>query len=100
MKQSKLKQILKEHKEWLNDNSKGKRADLREADLDGANLWEVNLRGADLRRADLKRAYLWRTDFSGANLEGADLREADLYHTKFFPISLQVLKLTHTKKIW
>ena len=95
MKQSELKQILKEHKEWVNDNSKGKRADLR-----GAYLSRADLYGADLREADLGGAYLWRTDLRGAYLEGADLYGTDLHHTKFFPVSLQKLKLTHTKKIW
>jgi uncharacterized protein YjbI with pentapeptide repeats len=42
MTQEELKQILEQHKLWLDDPTKGNRADLREA----------NLRGADLREAD------------------------------------------------
>ncbi len=54
------------------------RADLRRANLSGADLREANLMradlsGADLREADLREADLWR-----ANLREADLREADL----------------------
>ena len=55
MKQSELSQILKEHEEWLKDNKKGKRA---------------------------------------------DLRYAYFYNTRIFPISLQKMKLTSSKKIW
>ena len=58
MKTNELKKVLDEHKQWLTDSSKGKKANLR-----GANLREANLRGADLREADLQRA---------------DLREANL----------------------
>ena len=63
-----LEDILKLHKIWINDNTKGKKANLREADLYGANLRGANLSGANLSRADLY----------GANLSGADLREANL----------------------
>jgi uncharacterized protein YjbI with pentapeptide repeats len=48
-------------------------ADLREANLSGANLSGANLSCADLREADLSCA-----DLSWANLSCADLREADL----------------------
>jgi len=59
------------------------RADLWEADLRGANLrranlWRADLWGANLRRADLWGADLRGADLRGANLRGADLREADL----------------------
>ena len=41
-------------------------ADLRGADLRGADLWEANLREANLRGADLWRADLWRANLRGA----------------------------------
>ena len=59
----KIKNILKKHKDWLEGESDGERADLR-----GANLRDAKLRGANLRGADLR----------GADLRGADLRDADL----------------------
>jgi hypothetical protein len=71
--QQKLAEILRLHAEWIADNTKGKRADLRGADLERANL-----RGADLERADLEGANLSGADLEGANLSGADLRWADL----------------------
>lgn len=58
-----IKKVLELHKEWLNNEQNGERADLR----------ETNLRGADLRGADLREA-----DLCEADLREADLREADL----------------------
>jgi len=58
-------------------------ANLRGADLRGADLCGANLRGADLRGANLRGADLRDADLRGANLRdadlcGADLRDADL----------------------
>ena len=58
-----IKDILKKHKKWIQNNFNGERAD-----LSGANLSRADLIGVDLRKADL----------SGANLSGADLRKANL----------------------
>ena len=60
---SNLKEILAEHKKWIN-NEGGTRANLRGADLRGADL-----RGADLRRADLREADLRGADILGAVLD-------------------------------
>ena len=54
------------------------RADLRGADLGGANLRDADLGGANLRGADLGGANLLGADLGGANLRGADLRGANL----------------------
>jgi len=64
---------------WARQNG----ADLRDANLSGANLSDAdlrdaNLRGADLRGADLRDANLRGAYLSGANLRGADLRGAYL----------------------
>ena len=71
----------------------GKRANLREADLTGAdlpgaNLSEALLTGADLSEALLTGASLWganlrEADLSGANLFDADLSGADLSRAIF-----------------
>ena len=99
MKAEELKEILKKHAMWLNDEDGGERAnlyganlygaDLRGADLRDANLYGADLRGADLRDAnlyganlrgaDLRGANLYGADLYGANLRGADLRGANLY---------------------
>jgi hypothetical protein len=73
MDKKELDLILEKHKLWLEDNSKGERADLRKANLRGADLSWANLREAELNGADLHVANL-----SGANLSGAILRKADL----------------------
>lgn len=44
----KIKNILKKHKDWLEGESDGERADLRDANLRCANLQGANLQGADL----------------------------------------------------
>jgi len=69
MEAEELKEVLRLHSEWLQDNSKGKYADLRRADLQYADL-----RNADLRYADLQ----------GANLQNANLQYADLQNVKVF----------------
>jgi len=58
-------------------------ANLKDADLSGADLSErilqaADLSGADLSGADLTGAYLFRADLSGADLSGADLSSANL----------------------
>jgi hypothetical protein len=58
-------------------------ADLRYADLDGANLRDANLSGADLRYADLdgtnlRDAYLGGVDLRDTGLNGTNLRDAYL----------------------
>ena len=56
MKLDELAKVLKAHKLWLGDGTKGKRADLSRADLSGANLSEADLSGANLFGADLSEA--------------------------------------------
>jgi uncharacterized protein YjbI with pentapeptide repeats len=82
MTREELDQILAEHKKYLAGDG-GSRANLREADLRGAdliraNLIRANLREADLRGADLIRANLIRANLREANLRGANLIRADL----------------------
>ena len=84
-----LQEILKLHLLWLQGDSTGKRADLREADLYGANLREANLYGANLREANLyganlRGAGLHGADLRGAGLHGADLRGANLHGTNLY----------------
>jgi hypothetical protein len=74
-----LKEILEQHKLWLQHKEGGKRADLRRADLSRADLYGVNLSGAYLSGANLRRANLYGAYLSGADLSGADLGWADLY---------------------
>ena len=63
MNREELAAVLQKHAAWLQSEEGGERANLRGANLHGADLREVNLRGADLQEADL----------SGVDLQGADL---------------------------
>lgn len=93
----KLKQILIDHKEWLNGDG-GQRANLKDAiligidlsgaDLGGANLRGANLRDANLRDADLSYAHLGGANLSGANLKGVSLIGADLRYANLNGVNL------------
>ncbi len=84
MNQTQLNKILEEHKKWLDVNGvDGEKADLRGADLYGANLCEADLRGADLYGANLCEADLRGANLYEANLCEADLCEADLDYSCF-----------------
>jgi len=92
MEASELKEILDQHKLWLDRNG-GSRADLTGANLRGANLYRAylyraNLYRADLRRADLTGAILRGADLRGADLRGADLRGADLEDANLYNANL------------
>ena len=83
MTKKELELILKKHSLWLEDNTKGERANLSRAylygaNLNGANLSRANLYEADLYEANLSRANLSRANLIGADLSGADLSGADL----------------------
>lgn len=73
-----LAEVLKLHKKWLRGEKEGIRANLRGADLSGANLSAANLRAADLSGANLSAANLRSANLSGANLSGANLSEANI----------------------
>ena len=78
-----LKEQIKLHKDWLLDNTEGKRLDLSGVDLSGVDLSDANLRyanlsGANLRYANLSGANLRYANLSGANLSGVDLSGANL----------------------
>ena len=77
--QEELKQILQQHKLWLDsDRKKGVSADLRFVDLCGANLTGANLKEANLFRGELRGANLTRTNLEGVDLFGANLFRVDL----------------------
>ncbi|EDC5944762.1 pentapeptide repeat-containing protein [Salmonella enterica] len=80
MNSADLSKILEEHKVWITSmRESGSRANLRGADLYGANLCDANLRGADLYGANLCDTNLRGADLRDTNLRGANLCGADLY---------------------
>ena len=105
METSKLKDILDQHKLWLETNGMQGQyaklnganlrcANLNGADLTGADLWcanlsDANLNGADLTGADLWCANLYDANLSGANLHDANLRGANLLGTNLTGVILR-----------
>ena len=79
MEASKLKQVLDQHKLWL-DGKGGERANLTGANLTGANLTHANLYCANLTGADLTDANLYGANLKDADLRGANLLGANLYN--------------------
>lgn len=80
-----LEKVLENHKDWLQHGKYGldeMYADLRDTDLCGAILMNVDLREANLRRTNLKGADLSGSNFNEADLSEADLSEADLIGTR------------------
>jgi len=63
-------------------------ANLRGANLSGVDLRETDLRGTDLRETDLYGANLYGVDLRGANLSGVDLRGADLRGANLYGANL------------
>ena len=79
MEQSELKEILDQHRIWIETNGvQGESADLRFADL-----YRADLEGANLYRADLMDAILTGANLTVANLLGANLLYADLRGANF-----------------
>ena len=75
-----MQEILAQHKRWVESEGKeGARASLSRADLRKADLIEANLQGADLFRANLQEAGLIEANLQGADLSGANLQGARLF---------------------
>jgi uncharacterized protein YjbI with pentapeptide repeats len=89
-------------------------ADLNGIELWGADLWKVNFReaqlwqaklaGASLGRANLREASLWQADLEGAylwkaNLEGANLTEANLEQANLDGSNLKGANLQQTNLV-
>ena len=83
-----LNKIIEEHEHWINEDCKNweeMRANLRGANLRGADLLNAALSGANLHNANLLNAVLSNADLSDADLRGvilhnADLRNANLHY--------------------
>ncbi|EFR9853045.1 pentapeptide repeat-containing protein [Salmonella enterica] len=94
MNSADLSKILEEQKVWITSmRESGSRADLRDANLRGADLCDAdlrdaNLRGADLCDADLRGADLCGADLCGADLYGANLCGANLYGADLYGANL------------
>ena len=94
MEASKLKEILEQHRLWIETNGvQGKCADLEGADLEGADLYCANLINADLEGAILCIADFWGADLRGANIRGANLLGAKLNRANLSGANLRFANL-------
>ena len=89
-----IEAILKEHGYDCLHDADLRYANLCGADLHGADLSYANLHGADLSDADLRYANLSDVDLHGAdlsyaNLHGADLSDADLSYADLSDVDLR-----------
>lgn len=85
---SELRDVLREHKRWLNDEDGAKKADLRGVDLRYAYLCYADLRYADLYGANLRNADLYGADLRNACLGDVDLRDTDLRNVSLHGVNL------------
>ena len=93
--QEELKEILKKHKMWLNDEEGGERANLSGFDLSCTDLSGDDLRGAYLCNADLRNTYLYNADLRDVDLYNADLRNAHLYNADLRDADLRYANLSY-----
>jgi len=83
-----LKQFLLAHRYWLNNDRRGKRADLtlrtlRDLDLSGMDLSRAKLTGTQFINCNLDRAVLADADLFGVNLSGTSFRKSDCRRADF-----------------
>ena len=95
MEQKKLNKILELHQNWIEDNNKGKRADLSNASLSYADLRNVDLNNADLSNVDLSNASLIYADLNNADLRHVDLIYASLIYADLSNADLSNVDLHH-----
>lgn len=91
-----LKNILALHKKWLNGESDGVRAELRDVDLSEENLSGIDLQKAILRNVSLKSANLFGANFSMTDIIDSDLRYADLSNANLHNAYIVFSNLMHT----
>jgi hypothetical protein len=110
MDQEQLKKILRDHKNWILNESEGERAvlsginlhgiDLRGVCLSKAFLQDIDLSGANLSRAELYGANLSKANLCGANLCGAYLYSADLHEADLSRANLNAAHLNNARLFW
>ncbi len=89
-----LKQILFEHKKWVDTKGKeGAKADLEGANLEGVDLQETELSNANLQNINLQEANLVGACLEKANLQGAILGLANLERACLNKANLQLADL-------
>ena len=91
-----LKKIIENHQHWIKEDCYGwedMRANLKYANLEGADFRGVNLKYANLYGANLYDANLKDANLELANLYGANLEEANLYGANLEEANLECVSL-------
>lgn len=96
MNEDKLKEVLRLHLLWLNGDPDGERADLSHADLRDMDLQRANLSFAVMKQALLCGANLSDSRLEYAEMYRADLREADMTRADLSLASLQYANLARS----
>ena len=96
MTQEELDKIVEQHQHWIKEDCVGwenMKAEFRDKDLSGLNLYAANLYAANLEYANLRVANLREANLRGANLYGANLIEANLRGAYLSEADLRVANL-------
>lgn len=83
LERAQLQDPLHKHRLWAKGDPEGKRLELREVSLAGADLSELNFSRATLCDVDFSGAELRHAGFTGAQLERVLFREANLEGASF-----------------
>ena len=81
--QAQLFDLYKQHYNWLQDRTKGKRLEIKYTDLSGLDLFGYDLEQADLSYSNLSNCDLRRVNFTDANLTACNFHRARLSEAVF-----------------
>lgn len=107
MEPKQLREILKRHEAWLNNDPSGRRAEFYHVNLVNTNLSDANLRkasfsnalmnGCDLSNTNLEQAGFCNTDLRYSSLNNANLKHATLQRTQLSHAVMDKVNLQNTR---
>lgn len=85
MTQKEFDEMMRLHEIWLDGEEGGRRAimqgeDLRNVNMNRADMMGVNMQRANTQRADMQDANMWGADMRGANMQRANMQRANMQH--------------------
>ena len=92
-KEKEIRKKIREHEEWINSKgTRGKQLNLKNENLSGMMLLNVDLRNANLKNADITQCVIF-ADLRGANLEGAKIDNTKWTGSNIGKITIEANKL-------
>jgi uncharacterized protein YjbI with pentapeptide repeats len=85
--------IIRRHERFVKGQSGGQRANLKDVDLSGPRLPDINLQSALLAGLNLKKTIVTRGDFHFADLFCANLEDLEGKETDFFRADMRGVQL-------